>query len=164
MNARTNEEKLKNMEKYPVMPKGTTRKKALEVNQEDFLYLQLCELQNHMEIYRIHELYNALRTPLKGNDKESEVKRPFFDTFNLKKMAELSKHLQNLQPESEKSLSKNESCQFIFKSINIEQNLIMNLREQIKLCYYLQRFFDKATVKYPELKPFQMYLNGILAK
>lgn len=148
-------------EKYPIMTRTPTRKNGVNVFQDDFLFVQVTELQNHLEVYRIHDLYNALRVPL--NESNEEIKPPSFDLFNLEMLNELSKHICKHRPQADKQLPKNDPAQFVFKSIVIEQDLIMNYREQIKLLYHLQRFIDKASVKYPgELTDFQTYLSNTL--
>lgn len=152
-----------NTEKYPIMSNAPTRKKAFDVFQEDVLFIQLVELQSHMEVYRIHDLYNALLASPKDEIKEESNAPQFFTYFNAEMIQKLPKYLDKYKP-SDQSLPKADAAQFVFKSISIERDLIMTYREQIKLCFHLQRFIDKAAVKYPELTDFKTYLNKILAK
>lgn len=144
---------------YPVMPQKSTRKTKFEVFQDDFLFFIFTELKSHMEVYRTHDLYNALLLPL---EPENELDhQSSFTTFNVKLLQDLSKRIPNT-PIFCETLPRNDPSKFTFKSIIIDKDTIMNYREQIKLCYHLQCFLNKIVVKYPEVKEIQTYINEML--
>lgn len=147
--------------------KASTRKKALDVYQEDLIFIQLTELQSYMAIYRVTDVYNSLRTTTNVTAEMNNNKAPpeatSFSQFDTKMLKDLSKHVVKHEFPS-LALPKNDPVKFVFKSINIEQNLITNYREQIKLCHHLQSFLDKAAAKYPELGGSKAYPDKSLDK
>ncbi|XP_063702882.1 uncharacterized protein LOC134832695 [Culicoides brevitarsis] len=152
--------------KYPTMPpKATSRKKAFDIYREDLIAIQLTEVESHMNLYRVNDVYNTLRTPLEFNDdnNNNEPETKDFAEFNTKMLKNLLQHVKKVQFSSEE-LPKNDPLAKVFKSINLSQKFILNYREQIKLCYHLQCFFDKAVDKYPELADFQAYFNEKFTK
>uniref|UniRef100_A0A336K8C2 CSON000208 protein n=1 Tax=Culicoides sonorensis TaxID=179676 RepID=A0A336K8C2_CULSO len=150
------------VEKYPVLPLKPTRKKAFEVFQEDFLSILLSHLKSYMEIYRLHNLFNSIKSPAASQNIIQGKKQEKFNGFNIKMLQNLVSNIPHATPSSDTSTPKAEIFNFVCKSIVVDSELMMSYREQMKFCYHMQRYVNERIQKYPELQDIKKYLNSIL--